>query len=119
MHGLHPNIDLSFLCQRELIQVAIGIHDVIFAFERDVTIGVQGHFKYVSKDVSVDWKPPGAQRAAAETVRLLGAVVNGVHGSEDGTLELTFSNGDRLTITDANKEYESYQVTRPGETIVV
>jgi len=34
-------------------------------------------------------------------------------------LELTFSSGDRLTVFEVGKEYESYQITRPGETIVV
>jgi hypothetical protein len=37
----------------------------------------------------------------------------------NGTLALTFSKGDRLTLADSSREYESYQITRPGETIVV
>jgi hypothetical protein len=30
-----------------------------------------------------------------------------------------FSNGHRLTILDSYKEYESYDITRPGQTIIV
>jgi hypothetical protein len=30
-----------------------------------------------------------------------------------------FSNGHRLSILDSSKEYESYDITRPGQTIVV
>jgi hypothetical protein len=118
MRGLDKNIDLTFLKGREAIQVAIGVHQVIFAFDGDVTISVESHFCYSSKGNSSEWRP-GAKQLAANTVQLLGAVVEGVHGHEDGTLELTFSNGDRLVITDASKEYESYQITRRGETIVV
>jgi len=45
--------------------------------------------------------------------------VEEVQGREDGTLRLGFSNGDCLLILDASTEYESYQISRRGETIVV
>ena len=44
---------------------------------------------------------------------------SGFEGKADGTLTLMFSNGQRLTILDNSKEYESYDITRPGQTIVV
>jgi hypothetical protein len=34
-------------------------------------------------------------------------------------LSLMFSNGHRLTIVDSFKEYESYDITRLGQTIIV
>jgi len=37
----------------------------------------------------------------------------------DGTLTLAFSNQHRLTILDSFKEYESYDISRPGQTIIV
>ncbi len=37
----------------------------------------------------------------------------------DPGLVLMFSNGHRLTILDSYKEYESYDITRPGQTIIV
>jgi len=39
--------------------------------------------------------------------------------SEGCTLELTFSNGDRLTVLDNDKEYESYTISHLGRTIIV
>lgn len=117
MHGLNKSIDLQFLKSREVIQVAIGIYQVIFAFDDDVTISVEGRFEYISSSGACEWRP-GASHVAATTVNLLGKTVKAVQGQEDGTLELVFSNGDRLVIRDANKEYESYQITRRGETIV-
>jgi len=34
-------------------------------------------------------------------------------------LTLLFSNEQRLTLRDNSKDYESYDITRPGQTIVV
>lgn len=118
MHGLDTTIDLSFLKGREILQIAIGIHDVQFAFDKDVRISITSSFRYVSREGSFEWQP-GAPEAAAPAVRLLGATVEQVFGQKDGTLELTLSTGDRLTVLDNSKEFESYTITRPGETIVV
>jgi len=118
MHGLKGNINLSFLRDREVIQVAIGINQVIFAFDDDVTLSVEGEFEYTAGLGSEQWRP-GAVHAAARTVGLLGSKVREVQGQTDGTLELDFSNGDRLVLRDVSKEYESYQIARRGETIVV
>lgn len=70
MHGLKGNIDLSFLIDREVIQVAIGINQVIFAFDEDVTVSVEGQFEYSAAVGSVQWKP-GAIHVAARSVGLL------------------------------------------------
>jgi Family of unknown function (DUF6188) len=50
---------------------------------------------------------------------MLGASITSFEGNENGTLALTFSNGHRLTMLDSRKEFESYDITRPGETIIV
>jgi hypothetical protein len=117
MYGL-KNVDLTFLEGRQLIQIAIGIHQVIFAFDDELTISVERKFRYSSQNQSSEWHP-GAKEIAARTVELLGATVENVKGQEDGTLRLEFSNGDYLLFTDDTKEYESYQITGRGETIVV
>ena len=38
---------------------------------------------------------------------------------EDGTLILSFGSDKRITILDSSKDYESYNITRPGQTIIV
>jgi len=120
VYGLNKNIDLSFLNGREVIQVAIGVYQVQFAFDEDVTIYVEGGFSYFDGKDEVIWKPePGAADIASRTVALLGATIASFEGHENGTLELHFSNGHRLTIPDSSKQYESYQITRPGVNIIV
>lgn len=117
MNGLDTSIDLSFLCGREVIQVAVGIFQVVFAFDEQVSISVESEFRFGFPDHCV-WRTGEAQ-AAAPALRLLGARVEQVRSQGDGTLDLSFSNGDCLTILDSNKEFESYTIIRPGQTIVV
>ena len=120
MYGLRSDTDLSFLNARELGQVAIGVYQIQFGFDEDVTISVYSEFSYFDGlDESV-WQPePGFAQIAAQTVALLGATIQTFEAQKDGTLTLTFSNGHRLTIPDSSKEYESYDITLPGRTIVV
>jgi hypothetical protein len=60
----------------------------------------------------------GAVQIASRTVSLLGATILSFEGQENGTLSLAFSDGQRLTNLNSSKEYQSYDSTRPGVTIV-
>ncbi len=83
-------------------------------------ISVQSQFSYFDGQAEWIWKPePGAAQIAARTLALLGATIESFKSHENGTLALKFSNGHRLTILDTSREYESYDITRPGQTIVV
>jgi hypothetical protein len=106
MYGLKENLDLSFLKGREVIQVAIGIHQVTFAFDEGVTISVEGQFEYVSVSGSVEWQP-GASHLACNAVGLLSSKVQTVNSQADGMIELCFSNGNRLVLRDVNRNHES------------
>ncbi len=120
MYGLSKDLDLNFLNGREVVQVAIGVYQIQFGFDEDVIIYVESQFNYFDGQEEWIWKPePGAAQIAARTVSLLSATIQNFDRHENGTLILTFSNGGRLTILDSSREYESYQITRPGQTIVV
>jgi len=120
MYGLRKEIDLSFLTGRELIQVAIGSFQVQFHFDEDVTVSVEAEFCYFDGQDEWIWQQkPSSPQIAARTVAMLGASITSLETNENGTLALTFSNGHRLTILDSFKEYESYDITRPGQTIIV
>ena len=120
MYRLPKNIDLSFLKGRELIQVAIGLYHISFRFDENVAISVEGEFRYFDGEVECVWRhDAGSPQVAARTVSLLGATIEDSEGRENGTLTLIFSNGQRLTFLDSSEHYESYDITRPGHTIVV
>jgi hypothetical protein len=119
MCGLMKDIDLSFLNRREVIQVAIGAYQVSFGFDKDTAISVYAHFIYFDGNCETEWKlEPNSEQIAARTVALLGAFIERVERHEDGRLTVLFSNGDRLTFLDSTKDHESYDITRPGQTIV-
>ncbi len=120
MYGLKKEIDLSFLVGRELIQVAIGLYQVQFHSDEDVTVSVEAEFRYFDGQDEWNWQQePSSQQIAARTVAMLGASITNLDSNKNGTLALTFSNEHRLTILDPFKEYESYAITRPGQTIIV
>jgi len=120
VYGLSPDIDLDFLNGREVIQIAIGLFQVQFAFDADVRISVQSEFCYYDGNYELTWKPePNGAATAASTVTLLGATVTNFTAERDGTLAVAFSNGQKLTIRDNSKQYESYSITAPGRNIYV
>src|SRR5579863_6632751 len=106
MYGLKKEIDLSFLNDRELVQVAIGLYQISFRFDEDVAISVEAEFSYFDGQAEWIWKPePSAAQIAARTVSLLGATIKTFEAQENGTLALVFSNGQRLILLDSNKKY--------------
>jgi hypothetical protein len=120
MHGLKKEIDLGFLTGLKLTQVAIGLYQVQFHFDQDVTLSVEAEFRYFDgRDESIWRQEPSSPQVAARTVAMLGASISSFETNENGTLALAFSNGHRLTILDSFKEYESYDIARPGQTIIV
>ena len=84
----------------------------------DVVISVEHTFAYHSADTLTVWHP-NEITAAAAPLKLLGKTVSKVRVDWPTTLWLEFENGDRLAVVDGSQEYESFTVTRPGQTIVV
>ncbi len=117
MNGLPEQIDLSFLEGRELIQVCVGMFQVIFGFDDQVSISVEGCYSVHSEAGESTWK--SGEKPRSDVLNLLGANVAHVRGEADGTLTLTFSEDLSLVIFDSSKEYESYQIAKPGTIIVV
>jgi len=108
---------IDVLLDRELVQLAIGQYEVIFAFDKDVTLSIESQFSYTSAAETVDWRP-GQPRAAAKAVGLLGTTVVTAERKDEDDLRLTFSNGDRLIVTKSTDRFESYQVTAKDLTVV-
>jgi hypothetical protein len=118
MYGLREGMDLSFLRGREVIQIAIGVHQVIFAFDGDIGISLESEFCTARDSAGSSTWRGGEPRSACPALSPLGAVIVDVNGREDETLILVFSDKKRPTIYDS-REFESYTISRPGETIVV
>lgn len=113
--GLPDDFDGSFLVDRSLLQVSIGLHEVIFRFDEDVEITVEGEFKVVVGNEGQVFRSP--VEGGAASLALLQEVVSDVRGTTNGTLTLTFPSSV-LEIYDTSPRYESYQV-RNGEQLYV
>lgn len=114
---LKEDVDLSFLVGRELIQVSIGIYQVIFGFVGDLTISVEDCFEIEEPSRRITWIPE-AVREAAQAVCLLGRNTEGIRRS-DSVIELSFSGGYSLRIRPTNTNYESFQINNRGKLYIV
>ncbi|MDX2250916.1 MAG: DUF6188 family protein [Nitrospira sp.] len=128
MYGLKPDIDLNFFVGRDLNAVTVGPFDVQFNFDGPVlspgvqsllSLAVQSRIEHSSKEIVNEWE--GAENnppSAASLLGLVGKSVVSVYGDPDGTLTLTFSNGDVVTVFD-HEGYEAYQICYEDQRIYV
>lgn len=128
MYGLPPDIDLSFFVGRELNIVEVGLANVRFNFDGPVlavgvqsllSLTVQSRIEHTSRGSVSEWE--GAENnppSAASLLGLVGRSVVSVQGEPDGTLTLTFSNGDVVMVFD-QEGYEAYQICYEDQRIYV
>jgi len=118
MYGLPENIDLKFFEQQELLQICVGKNEVILNFTGHISVTIQSRFACSnSKPLSIanDELP----LAAYPLLYFIGALVVKAEGDTDGTLRLTFSNTELLLVHDDDPNYESYVITRNGQTVII
>jgi hypothetical protein len=116
MYKLSDASNLTFLIGKEICQVAIGSYDVQFSWGNG-GISVWCKFLYKPAGTADEIVWAGEQpESATPTVRLLKSLITSVKCSEEGTLQLSFSNGDQLEIF----EDESFSIQDgKGPTIIV
>jgi Family of unknown function (DUF6188) len=119
MYGLKPDVDLNFFIGKELIQLAVGPYDVQFHFHESVWLSVQSRTEHISKEIVHEWDGDANQPlAAGSLLGLISSSVISLQGESDGTLTLTFSNGDVVTVFD-QEGYEAYQIGNGDQRIYV
>jgi hypothetical protein len=118
MHGLPKNINVSFLKGRNLTQICTGAFQVQFNFDARVRIHVHNPFAYVDSHGVSDYIKT-APSSAVIVSKLLGKIISEVNSSQDGTLEVTFTTGEKLIFYDDNRAYECYTIHHEDEIIAV
>ncbi len=118
MYGLKKDIDLSFFVGSELIQVCIGLHQLILNFSGDISISIECEFSHLSKGRALN-KSSELPDSACSLLTTLGCCVTDINNLGNGNLEIKFSNGEIIQINDSNKDYESYCINTPNENIIV
>ena len=113
MHGLNSDTNLTFLLEKELLQVRVGKHHAELCFDGEVAMGLEGQ-------ISLDEKARlSGIEAGTCLLELIGMRIRQVEISGRGDLVLTFDRGRRLSIHDSNNTFESYQIRGPGTQIIV
>lgn len=108
MYGLPKDTDLTFFLRKKLERVDVGEFQAQLHFAGDICLSVEGEAHVDNRKVEF-----------SDLGRLEGSTVFGVTIQEGGRMNLVFTDGRRLGVLDSNADYESYQITAPGVTIVV
>jgi hypothetical protein len=119
MHGVPQNLDLRAFLGAELIQVAIGCHDLqLHFFPEDRRISVWGNWELVdSAGTIVDQAQENLSRDNYKIHRLLGRTVTAHKFDAPKSFTLTFDNGMNMTVYDDSDQYESFSI-QPGNIFV-
>ena len=119
MYGLSADEDLSFLIDRELIQVCVGKFQVILNFDHQTSINIECEFSCRGAD---DHGPCEENRNVNITglFGILGHRVVGLTNKGDGDLEIKFSDGSLIAILyNSRTNIDAYSITDPNHTIIV
>lgn len=120
MYKILQSTDWSFLMGREVEQIAIGLYQVQVHLSDDISISIGNDFVHEQNDAL----RPGTTSfhlKAASLANLLGHRVESIKAKAEESLALGFDDGQKLVILVGpdGEPYESFTVSRPGETIVV
>lgn len=118
MYGLPKDISVTFFHERTLLQLCIGVHDLILNFDNEIRITVTSAVALVDSTNTVQ-RSDDFRAVVTNLVRLLNQKVVSAQGDESGTLTLGFDNGQVLAIYDDSKEYESYTIKNGAQNIIV
>lgn len=113
MHGMQASTDLSFLKNREVLQVAVGTFQTLLHLDGDVTLTLEGDCEVGTKRYG-----PGVETGRV-LLDFIGGTVADVGVVNERHLQMTFRDGRTLTLVESDEPAESYSIAGPGITIVV
>ncbi len=122
MYGLAKEKDLGFMLNKELLQVCIGLNEVLLNFDAEMSILLQCPYEVIPSSGlrgRLADQPQHQAGSAVSLLPLIGSKIAGVENQGEGRLVLFFSNGSSLIIQEDDAPYESYQITTPEQRIIV
>jgi len=119
MYGLDKDEELSFFVEKQLEQVCFGWVSINLNFDGDITLSLECTFKHVTKHGQVFLGDSSEPISCGSLLTLLASSVKRVDNIGEGTIELFFSNGDKVRVYDSNEGTAWYNITFPEGRIVV
>lgn len=119
MYDLPKGATFDFLRNQELELLCFAPYTVTLHFGEGIQLQIEGSFEHVI--AGQDAKPVASKfpMSGSRLMRLLLERVSKVSTKHDGTLPLSFGDGDLVVIKGNAGPYESYNVTRPGHPLIV
>ena len=120
MYGLAPSTNLDFLIGVELEQVAFSLYQLILRFSEETSISIEGTCRVLSKDgkTLLEWHS-NQLSDLSEMGRLWGHQITHCSIPGDGSVLIHFDHGVCLEVLDSKKDFESYQITKGSDHIIV
>ncbi len=119
MYGVPKDFDSSRLIGCVLDVVSFSVNTVHFAFSDDVSITVESCFRHSSAVLPNDPVVVHVPVSESNLMQLLGAKIEAVNLTTEGSLILLFDNGHCLDLIDDSTSYEAYRIRIGAEEIVV
>lgn len=109
MYDLDKNTDTTPLIGKVLIQICVGLYQLIMNFDNDLTISVESQliYRYDGNEVIIDSYPEKCHCL----MTLIGKKIQNAAIRDKQSLVLVFNGKEELEVIDSNEEFESFQVT--------
>ena len=119
MHGVGSQLDLSAFCGLEVIQVALGAHQIQLALHPSGNISIEGRLELFSPDglLAESGTPEDIASSSTCLQSLVGASIDSASPEPPKSVVFGFSSGHRLRLIDDSDRYESFQLN-PGGIVV-
>lgn len=119
MHGLKGDEQFDFLLHSELLQIAVGSHDLQLRFANEVSISVTSRL-VVETGSDTDLSFSDFAMGASAIASFLGEqIVSYEIGADLLTLALKFSSGRSIKLIDDSSSLESYVITYGDRVFVI
>ncbi len=112
MYGLPHNFDGAFLVGHVVEMICFAKNAIYMHFGSNLTIRIESTISYKT-DICIS-----LPLISSDIIELIGCTTTEVQ-VEDGTLRISFSNGNSMFIYDSNTRYESYIISIGSQEIVV
>ena len=118
MYKINENINFKEFIDMELIQLSIGLYQIILNFSGDVCISIQSLLKLdnLETEILVSCDKPESSK---HLVCLLGSKIVDVNILSETILVLTFDNEMKLSLIDNSEQYESFDIQTPTQNIII
>ena len=122
MYGFNDPRLLSWMVGREVEQIGLGQHELVFHFHPEGSMMVAGEWQLLDAEGRVvDQRQEHAARGEYRVHRLIGPAVTDVDVPRPESMTIAFANGYKLRLIDDDPRFEAV-VMEPGTghpTIVV